>query len=243
MKLHARSLLQLCLSALTIVVPATASAALVAYDGFRLSMPVYGASGTGFNGPWVQDGPLFETGDPSLCYPGLSTSGFSLMGAAAPGFLSRQFAVPFGGAGSATYVSLVLQPESIGTGWGGFYLIGTAGVLFVGKPGGGATGHYVVETSGGAGQVASNVAVVPATPALIVLKIQFSAGADMVTLYANPVPGTGEPATGVVKADLDLGTVQSIALGGVDARFSFDEFRLGTTYADVVPVDGKKRCK
>jgi hypothetical protein len=57
------------------------------------------------------------------------------------------------------------------------------------------------------------------------------------------VPGAAEPATGVVKADLDLGMVQSLSLGGVSERFSFDEFRAGTSYADVVPVDGKKKCR
>lgn len=66
------------------------------------------------------------------------------------------------------------------------------------------------------------------------LKAQFRPGADIFTLYVDPVPGHREPASAVVKTDLDLGIVSALGIYSTGA-FAIDEIRVGTTYADVTP--------
>ena len=70
---------------------------------------------------------------------------------------------------------------------------------------------------------------------LLVLRVDFFAGIDRLTLYANPTPGAAEPFLGAVKQDRDLGTVTGLTLYSTGA-FSVDEIRVGTTFADVVPT-------
>lgn len=247
MKPRTRFVLSLGISAIVGLTHAGATAALLAYDGFRISMPANGLSGTGFGGPWVNLGPVFEVGDPSLCYPGLQTTGFSLtQGTVNATSIGRALPAATGAPGTTLYVSFLLEPQGASAGFtfSGLLLRGTAGVAFVGKPGAGATGHYVLETFGGFGQLASTVPAEIGTAALMVVKIQFNAGGDLITLFANPVPGAGEPGIGLTKADLQLGPLQSFDFVSLGMPFAFDELRLGTTYGDVVPADSKARkCK
>ena len=68
--------------------------------------------------------------------------------------------------------------------------------LFIGKPGGGALGQYVLETRGGSGQVPSGTSTDVGETALLVVKAQFQSGNDLFTLYTNPKPGEPEPSSG-----------------------------------------------
>ena len=114
-------------------------------------------------------------------------------------------------------------------------LNGSAGNdLFVGKPGGGALEHYVLETRGGAGQITSGTATVTGKTTLLVVNAQFMPGPDVFTLYTNPAAGR-PTVSNVVKTDLDLGVVSRIGIYSTGA-FTIDEIRIGTTFADVVPV-------
>jgi hypothetical protein len=107
--------------------------------------------------------------------------------------------------------------------------------LFIGKPGGGSSNQYVLETRGGTGQVPSGAAVEVGHTAFLVVKAEFVNGNDTFTLYANPKPGEPQPSSGdAVKSDLDLGTVSRIGIYSTGA-FTVDEIRIGTTYADVTP--------
>lgn len=143
-------------------------------------------------------------------------------------------------------MSVLLRPEGTlgaGTanGFFGIYLNGFASNddlpdLFIGKPGGGALGEYVVEDRGGSGQVSSGVAVRP-KPSLLVLKAEFFAGADRFTLFVNPTAGGPEPSGGAVKTGLDLGVVTGVTLYSGGA-YSADEIRIGTTFADVASGGG-----
>ena len=112
-----------------------------------------------------------------------------------------------------------------------------AGALFIGKPGGaggGVTAPYVLEEVGGGGQVLSTVVPVVGETVLLVVKAAFAAGNDTFTLYVNPTPGSPEPAVGVEKSDLNLGTTNSLLIysGG---EFSLDELRVGATFESVTP--------
>ncbi|MBK7997370.1 MAG: hypothetical protein IPK15_01210 [Verrucomicrobia bacterium] len=67
---------------------------------------------------------------------------------------------------------------------------------------------------------------------------EFMAGNDTFTLYVNPMPGAGEPLTGAVKTDADIGTCNSLTISsGYDATHTFviDEIRLGATFESVTP--------
>jgi hypothetical protein len=75
---------------------------------------------------------------------------------------------------------------------------------------------------------------------LLVLKAEFLPGNDLFTLYVDPAVGRAEPTTGVIKADLDLGTVSRIGIYSSGA-FAVDEIRIATTYAEVLPAGGDPR--
>src|SRR5207249_4079899 len=114
--------------------------------------------------------------------------------------------------GQARYLSFLLRPEgSLGEGFlEGYFVVGltgTKGDVLAGRPGGGRMDRYVVESSGGRGQVASEISPEVGETALFVLKFEFKPGADRVTLFVNPKPGGPEPNGGAVKTDTDLGEI------------------------------------
>jgi hypothetical protein len=234
-----------------------ACASQIAYEGFDLTFPAYN-TGVGFSGAWATGGfnalvSDYTANARSLSYSSgangnaqgggvqLQASGGSVSGgafAAINGAL-RHLAAPLGASNTTVYVSFLIQPNgTLGNGvFNGFFgltLNGSLGKdLFIGKPGSGT--EYVLETRGGGGQVASNTSAVVGKTALLVVKAEFLSGIDIFTLYTNPVPGAPEPASGVVKTDLYLGTVSAIGIYSSGA-FSIDEIRIGTTYADVTPA-------
>jgi hypothetical protein len=248
-------ILQLSISATPVIVAALfaashpALASEIAYEGFGPSFPVYANDGTGFGGPWTQGGfNVFASGyvpnEGSLCYSRLPSTSQSISGGAfsALNGAIRNLGLPLGADNTTVYISFLIQPQGklndgAFNGYFGLTLNGSlGGDFFVGKPGAGAEGQYVMETRGGTGQVPSGTPAAVGRTALLVVKAQFLPGNDVFTLYTNPTPGHPEPASGVSKADLDLGTVAAIGIYSTGA-FSIDEIRIGTTYADVVPLD------
>jgi hypothetical protein len=222
-------------------------ASLIAYDGFGPSFPIYANGGTGFSAPWTQGGfNAFASGyaprEDSLCFGRQKTSGGSVSGGSFQQINGaiRNLAQPLGASGTTVYMSFLLRPQgTLGEGiFGGFFgvtLNGSLGNdLFIGKPGGGASDQYVIETRGGSGQVASGTPAVVGRTALLVMKAQFQAGNDIFTLNVNPRPGS-EPVSGALKGDIDLGAVSRIGIYST-GDFSVDEIRIGTTYSDVVPA-------
>ena len=224
----------------------------IAYEGFTpLSFPIYANGGTGFDGPWVQGGfNAFASGytqnERTLCYKNLQSSGGSVSGEAfsAINGAIRSLKQSLGANNTTVYLSFLIQPQDtlnsgIFDGFFGLTLNGSLGNdLFIGKPGGGYVEEYVIETRGGFGQFSSGIPTVVGTTALLVVKAQFLSRNDIFTLYTNPKPGRPEPASGVVKSDLDLGVVSHIGIYSTGA-FIVDEIRIGTTYADVVPTIDK----
>jgi hypothetical protein len=225
-------------------------ASQIAHDGFNRSFPVYAAGGEGFSVAWAQGGfNVFASGYTyerySLCYSDLQKSGGSVSGDAFSQIngVIRNLRQPLGADNTTVYASFLLQPRgTLNNGiYGGFFgvtLNGSLGNdLFVGKPGGGASGQYVLENRGGYGQVPSGVTAVVGRTALLVVKAEFRPGNDGFSLYVNPKPEHPEPTSGAVKADLDLGTVRDIGIYSAGA-FAVDEIRIGTAFADVVPARG-----
>ncbi len=251
----------LIVAACPFVVPASAFGSLLAYDGFAYPA---GASllnqngGLGFSSAWY--GPSNTTNYTiasnslsSPTSPKLTTQGNHATGAAIPSnastsaWMQRNLTTPLGASGTTTYISMTLEPE--GTpftgGFGGFFglsLVQSFGnVEFdFGLPGADQSGsvHYGEETLGGSGRVVSNLAPVSGAPELLVVRADFNANPslpDTFTLFVNPTPGAAQPVSSLVKQDLNLSTINEIAIrsGG---EFDIDEIRIGTTYADVVPA-------
>ena len=224
-----------------------AVAAEVAEENFALSFPIYANGGSGFTTPWTQGGfnataSRYTARARSLCYPQLESAGGSVSGAAVPQINGaiRTLAQPLGADNTTMYVSFLLQPrgtlnDGIFNGFFGLTLNGSlANDLFIGKPGGGAMEQYVIEHRGGAGQLPSGVDTRIGKTTLLVLKAQFLAGNDVFTLYTNPSVGRPEPASTVVKTDLDLGSVSRIGIYSTGA-FTIDEIRIATTFAEALP--------
>lgn len=245
-----------CQFVVTVVGPGTDPRGLLGYEPFAYGEAAEApaltglAGGLGWAGPWMSGGfnadPMngerfrLSTDAPN---PGLlPQTGGAARVAALPlglGGILRKFAEPVGTEGTVLFASVVLRPEgTVGDGaFQGFFgmtLNGTTGDdLFVGKPGGGDVGRYVVETRGGVGQVATAKDVVAGQAVRLVVRAEFRAGNDRFVLYVDPPADGPEPATGAVKEDLDLGLVTAVGLYATGA-YSADEIRVGRTYAEVV---------
>ena len=248
MPVPSRCLPLLLLTALLVLTSRPADAGQLAYEGFKLSFPLYASGGAGFTGAWAQGGfNAFASGysftGASLCYPRVQTSGGSVSGDAFPSIngILRRLQQPLGADNTTAYISFLLRPEGtlnsgIFNGFFGLTLNGSLGNdLFVGKPGGGADDQYVLEARGGSFQVPSGTPAVVGRTTLLVVRADFRPGKDLFTLYVDPKPRDPEPSSGAVEADLDLGLVSRIGIYSTGA-FAIDEVRIGTTYAEVVPT-------
>ncbi len=235
---HVRLACLTLLSVLAVFSTPAARASPIAYEGFPFPAPAPFNGGVGFNGPWAGSG--YTWSDATLSLNGFAASGGSVTSDASifgGGSAFRPLA-PGAAFFPTIYVSFLVQPHGRIApdvfSFFGLYLSGTtADTLVIGKPGAGAADQWVLENFGGLGQVASGVQAVVGETALLVVKAQFQAGNDVFTLYVNPSPKGGEPASGAVKSDLDLGSL--FGLGIISAGASaIDEIRVGTTWADVV---------
>lgn len=237
------------------IVPQRASAELISYEPFAYAGDgdlIGGSGGQGWSGVWIaggfnaSGGTNFDRAPGSLDSQPLLTAGNRVTTLAQNSItgVQRNFQQSIGAGDTVTrYLSVLLRPEGalgIGqfNGFFGLYLDGngaTGDDLFIGKGGGGDLNHWVVETRGGSGQVASAAAPVVNQTALLVLKAQFTPGNEIFTLYVDPVPGQPEPTSGIVKNDLNIGNVSGVVLYSTGG-FSADEIRWGQTYADVTPI-------
>jgi hypothetical protein len=229
------------------------------YEGFKLTFPLYN-TGSGFTGAWAVGGfnavvAGYTAGEKSLAFSGLATTPGRVISQAFPQIngTTRNLTQVLGANNTTAYLSFMLRPQGtlddgVFSGFFGVTLNGAAFQdLFVGKPGGGAVHEWVIESRGGGGQLSSGVPVVIGQTAFFVVKADFLAGADHFTLYVNPTPGEGEPATGIVKSDQDLGAITRVGIYSTGA-FDVDEIRIGATYAAVTPrvafagTPGAKNC-
>jgi hypothetical protein len=228
-----------------------ARAALQVYESFA-----YGPAGSdligkngglGFSGAWtaggfnVNESTNYDVTSAGLTYDDLMVGGGAAETGTTPSSIAgiyRNLANPIGGDATVKFMSFLIQPLDVTTSnWYGIYLRnGSANELFVGKGGSGAAGQWAIENRGGSGQAASGVNVALNQTYLLVVKMEFAAGADTVSLYVNPAVALLEPpVASAVKNDLDVGTVTGLNLysrGG----FRVDEIRIGDRFADVVPA-------
>lgn len=200
--------------------------------------------GTGFANAWAPGGynaqySMFQISPGSLSYKQLATSGNSVYTNTnnALNGIVRTTLQSFMGDGLGTrFLSFLIQRENNGVdgGFGGLYIDGTQGDLFVGK--GGQYSVWGMEERGGGGAVLSNIQAQFGETAFMVLKMESNGtGQDQFTLYVNPTPGQGEPGSGLSKSNFNVGTADKIVLynGGL---YTFDEIRIGDTFEAVTPT-------
>ena len=191
--------------------------------------------GTGWSGGWTAG---TGTSPPSVTSPGMSsstvtTSGLktSLANSGVPAFRTPSSSPDADG--STVYISFLAQNTSAqNTGYAGLSLISSGNeVLFLGKANGAA--NWGIDTKG-AGVVQSGTSTL--NPSLLVYRIDFGAASEHVRLYVNPSDST-EPAAASAdvpsKSNFTWDSIRLQAGGGTTA--DWDEVRIGTTYADVVP--------
>ncbi len=215
--------------------------------------------GIGFGGPWefqptsgaVDDRAVVQSG--SLAYPGLATSGNSLlMKATTPGAANVQrpldTALP-NADGSVYWVSFLLRWDGVAP--------GVFSVLFTPlAPGSsGANGFAVryntTDTNFRVTRTGSSASGSPGLSGyhptngntdLLVLRI-LNGTTDQVQLFINPSLGA-EPATASATVNLLAGAASSTPIGWVavsaaddaDTTWSFDELRIGSSFAEATQV-------
>jgi hypothetical protein len=222
-----------------------ANAALTAYEPFNyadVGADLNGRSGvgsSGFSDVWSGD-TSFNIGNGSLVSPvtPFPTTGNDMTTVAFGGNrgIVRTLSTPLGTEGTTRYISFLMQPEGIlhqgaFEGWFGLSLLGSTQVNVVMTSFGDL---YTLEVGGTASSTTKN-AVVGQTN-LFVLRFDFTEGVDPVRLYINPQPGSPEPAVAnASQINLDVNLINQVSLTGPGA-FSFDELRVGSTFADVLPV-------
>ena len=207
--------------------------------------------GIGFAGPWAEDGlsPDYDSiRASSLNTQALEVSGNSATSRAPDALwtgLSRAITTIAGTPGTTLWVSLLVRKETAGgvapEDYFGLVLYPTAGDgLFIGDPY--ENDVWTLGVAGiGEGLFPSTRAVTTGATVLLVAKITFSAGADTIRLFVNPPLGgpPGDASAAAVKADFNLSDIESIGIlagsSSADPRWSYDEIRLGTQFADVAP--------
>jgi len=154
--------------------------------------------------------------------------------------------VAYGTPGTTNYYSILIRPEgSVTTSnyWGLQLFANNGGSdLFVGKPG--SSLFYALEyaTNSVFVDAFSSTQAVSNQPVFLVVRVAFLPGGtnDQFRLYVNPTPGGPEPATPSAALIGFLGTQNGLGFNSGDngsggTQTSFDEIRVGTTYADVTP--------
>ena len=205
------------------------------------------ATGTGLTGTWsgsnytVSAGSLSEgnlaTADNSVTMP--ANGGFYTVAASLASSVTAT-------SGNPVWASFLLQTPSVasggfsGTSYGGLNLVSTGNPFFGISYSSGTSGQqFVVQKEGGGGPNGFASSPVPAagsTYLLVMEDIVNSSGPDTLNLWVNPTAGAASPpVTPDATVGLTVGSITGIQLV-TSGNYSFDEVRIGTTYADVTPA-------
>lgn len=230
------------LAAAAMALPLSLSAALSVYEPFNYTAASTLATqngGIGFGGAWSAVTGTSTVNSPGLTYSGLTVAGNRATTTAVATTQSRSLSAAIGGSTSTTYISFLLRPDAATSAANAeFGLAGTLGSVFVGKAASGNTSNYLLDTQSTSGgtQNASSTAFANGTAVLMVLRADFvgGGGGDTFKLYINPSNAAEPGSADATKSGTDVGTVSAIQFTG-NLGFSFDELKIGSSYADVVP--------
>lgn len=231
--------------------PTIAGASLLVYEPFDYPAGAFGSvnGGIGFLGPWADNDPQFSPQTGNLQANGYVSQGNEVhLLASTYATELRHLSGQFGADGTELWASYMLQIKNPGafTSLGiGYPINGTVnlqfGVLGSSNGTGPPSTTWGMDSYGGYGQVLSQVPVVYGKTARLAVHIQFLPGPDRIDLYVNPASGIPPSSPDATKTDLDLGhTLQLYSPPTIDFASNmgdalFDDVRIGTTYADVVP--------
>jgi len=152
----------------------------------------------------------------------------------------------YGTPGTTNYYSVLIRPESSVTPsnfWGlAIFASGGDSGVFVGKPGDSPFYALEYKTNNAFVDAFSTTPAVSDQTAFLVARVYFlpNGTEDEFRLYVNPTPGAPEPATPSAVVTNFIGTQNGISIecgdnGSGETQVSFDEVRIGTTFADVTP--------
>lgn len=232
---------------LSVIALGTAAASLpalgssVAYEGFEYASSSTLASqngGSGFSGAWTATSGVSTVGSAGLSYGSMSVTGNRATTPAQNTTFSRSLLTPLGSTTSTYYFSFILRPDyTYNSSSAEFALAGSSANLYVGKP---TTGNYygldTVGSGSGGSQNLTSTTYANGTTVLMVLRADFvSGGADTFKLYINPNLNAEPSSADATKSGYEVGTVSGIQFTG-NLGYSFDEFRIGTSYGDVTTL-------
>ncbi|MGJ5816769.1 hypothetical protein [Paludibaculum fermentans] len=216
-------------------------ATLYQYEGFAYqpgSSIFLQNGGTGWSGAWGTPGGLDATiAAASLTSGGLAVSGGSLStaGAQPPNQGSsvatwvRYLGTSQGADNTTVYFSFLLRPDAGFGYYGGLNL----GSVFAGLSG----NQSVYGLEGPVNDLSlSSTPVVAGQSVLFVLRADFHAGNDTLSLFLNPTPGLPEPAVAdATKTNVDVGAIDFLTINNYGG-FTMDELRIGSTFDSVTPT-------
>jgi hypothetical protein len=226
-------------------------AALVAYEPFNYASLTNGTAttGTGFSGAWTSAGPA-STIQPNLTFPDLPTQAAAVR----PG-AGQKATELFSGAisGGTIYASFLIKGngDSGGVSVGGVFT-GSTGNLFVGF----GAGFTATETGFGLGTLPNGGgyagvsgyqnAMNLSNTATHYIVLSLDSATNSVSLWINPAvtsvamgdPGVPTLSTGA----FTLGNITGLGYQGDGVTPTVDEFRVGTTFADVAGVPEPNIC-
>lgn len=224
--------------------PVTAQTVYEPFDYSAGSSVLGQNGGYGWAGPWTFLN-TWQTASPGLTFGSLSTQGNLAQNTGGIGAENRRsFAVPFLNTGGDVWFSFLTRPNdaNVANSYNGLTLLAGVGStddrsLFVGWLGGSTT-TYGMATFPSIGFVGTDVAPNQGVTAFLVGRIQFAAGNDTITLWANPTPGLANPdTTSFVKTDYDFGaSVDGAYLYGATNEWNTDEVRFGSSFSSVSAV-------
>lgn len=192
------------------------------------------SGGKGFSSSWNSGGANFDfvsTG--GLTRPGVASTGNALSSSSQTAFSpGRSLTATYGTSGAVEWGSFLIRQDQPAPGdpdqFGGMVF----GPLFVGT--GASFATWGMNTAGNPTGTASGVPVVQGQATLLVVKLNYRAGNDVISLFVNPSPGTEPVTPDAIKTDLNL-TFSSIGFGHRNSNWTVDQIRYGQSFADVVP--------
>jgi hypothetical protein len=205
------------------------------------------SAGTGYS--MLNDDALGDGGTSSLQYPGLiDAQGGRVIPA---GDIDYYLDTPITGEGSTVYLSLLLKPMEIASGY--FLYFDTEGSVqsqlgrLRGEDSGGQQ-RLGVSLRGSGGTAWADKTVALGETVFVVMKLTMVPGSDndTVEIWINPAVGQPEPpADGISSVDPGNDVDPEVGIGGFETRdqgvHEIDEIRFGTTWDDVVGSLGSPR--
>ncbi len=195
---------------------------------------VNGASGgSGFSGAWSNAGSVLA---PGLTYENLTVSSNAFLTGGSNVGAFRNLTNSYGGGSGTFYFSVVVGMNAALPDYAGLSLFnGGTEVLFIGKPNGQA--QWGVDLKPGKIATASNVNV--NTTVFLVAQIDFAAVNDTIKLWVDPplTNGLGTADLSSTRSDFSFNQIRfQSGSAGAHTDVYFDEVRMGTTVADIMPV-------